>query len=146
MDVYATSKLCVETTAASFARRFPDTDIYILRIGAVITPDRFESAFAKYVGEPEKWKVHGWSYTDARDLGNMCHAGLMTDGLGYQVFNAVNDDITNDEPSEEFLSRMCPGTRLMRPMGTFEAPITNRKMKEMLGFEEEFGWRRVLEK
>ena len=94
-----------------------------------------------YVDHPEQWKVHGWSYTDARDLGNMCHAALTTDNLGFQVFNAVNDDITNDEPSEEFLGRMCPGTRFKRGMGTFEAPVTNRKMKEMLGFEEEGGWR-----
>ncbi|KAF2178499.1 NAD-dependent epimerase/dehydratase-like protein [Zopfia rhizophila CBS 207.26] len=140
MDTYATSKVCMERVASSFARRF-GVDIYVLRIGAVITPDRHEEAFRGYVNEPHHWKVHGWSYTDARDLGNMCHLCVEKDGLGFQIFNATNDEITNEHPTEEFLRMVCPETPFTRVMGKYEAPFTNRKMKEMLKFQEEYPWR-----
>jgi nucleoside-diphosphate-sugar epimerase len=144
MDSYATSKLCMERIAQSFALRYPGTDIYILRIGAVITPDMFDSFFTKYTTQPEKWKAHGWSYTEARDLGNMCQKGIEKDGLGFQVFNAVNDEITNWEDEGDvgrFLGRVAPGTKVVGEMGKWEAPVSNAKIRETLGFREEFGWR-----
>lgn len=146
MDVYGLSKVCMERTAASFYRRFKNVDIYVLRIGAVITPDKYEEKFKDYCDSPEKWKSHGWSYTDARDLGMMCNLAVQTDGLGFQVFNAVNDELTNEDDAESFLKKMEPGTPIKSSMGKHEAPISNRKIKEMLKFDEEFGWRRVLGK
>lgn len=56
MDSYATSKLCMENIAASFAKRY-SIDVYVLRIGAVITPESFEDKFRSYLEHPEKWKV-----------------------------------------------------------------------------------------
>ncbi len=38
------------------------------------------------------------------------HLCLEKDGLGFQVFNAVNDTITADQPTAEFLSEMVPRT------------------------------------
>lgn len=142
MDVYATSKVCMERIAASFAKRFPGVDIYCLRISAVIEPELHAKKFKAYLDRPYDWKVHGWSYTDARDLGNMIQCCLMKSGLGFQVFNAVNDEITNHEGenTEEFLRKACPETRITRTMGRRESPISNQKMKEMLGFKEEFPW------
>ncbi|RYN40667.1 hypothetical protein AA0112_g2547 [Alternaria arborescens] len=147
MDVYATSNLCMETTAASFARRFPGVDIYCLRISAVIEPENHTKKFEAYLTRPQDFKVHAWSYTDARDLGNMVHCCLQTDGLGYQVFNAVNDDITIPETegtSEDWLRKVCPETEILTRMGEKKSPVSNKKMKDMLGFREEFGWRKVL--
>lgn len=146
MDVYATSKVCMERIADSFARRFKGVDIYALRIGAVIEPENFESKFEKYLQQPEKWKAHAWAYTDARDLGNMIQCCLAKDGLGFQVFNAVNDEITNEEETEVFLQRMCPNTPLTKKLGPRESPVSNWKMKEMLGFKEEFPYREVLKR
>ncbi|RMZ73932.1 proteasome component PRE4 [Pyrenophora seminiperda CCB06] len=147
-DVYAASKLCMETLAASFSRRFPSTDIYCLRISAVIEPELHEEKFRKYMSTPERFKVHAWSYTDARDLGGMVHACLGRDGLGFQVFNAVNDECTVHEregPIEDWLRRMCPSTKITRSMGSRESPVCNGKMRDLLGWREEFGWRKVLE-
>ncbi|KAH7119209.1 hypothetical protein EDB81DRAFT_766820 [Dactylonectria macrodidyma] len=140
MDVYALSKICAERTARSFATRF-GVDIYALRIGAVIAPDEYDTRFHRYVNEAEKWKVHGWSYVDARDLGKMCALGVKKDGLGYQVFNATNDEITNDRETGEFLKQQCPETPFRRAMGTHEAPMSNAKIKELLGFEQDHSWR-----
>jgi len=45
-----------------------------------------------------------------RDLGQMCHLCVERDGLGFQVFNATNDEITNlaATTTEEFLRKECP--------------------------------------
>ena len=145
-DTYSISKLCGERVARGFARRF-GTDIYALRIGALIAPEEYQTdVFNAYVERPEEWKVHGWSYTDARDLGEMCERCVKVDGLGWQAFNATNDEITNslseDGNTEAFLKRMCPETPFTRRMGGREAPMSNRKMKEMLGFEEQHHWKK----
>lgn len=145
MDVYATSKVCMERVAESFARRFPGVDIYCLRIAAIIEPEQHAAKMGAYVRSPEKWKAHAWSYLDARDLGNIVQCCLQRDGLGYQVFNAANDEITNEEGTEAFLKRVCPGVEITRRLGGREAPVSNRKLKDMLGFREEFPWRTVLE-
>ncbi|KAB8072479.1 NAD(P)-binding protein [Aspergillus leporis] len=140
MDVYALSKVCGERTARSFARRFGN-DIYVMRLGAVITPDEFQGRFEGYVERPEEYKVHGWAYTDARDIGLMFDRCLVTDGLGFQIFNGVNDEITNfAESTTEFLQRMCPQTIITREMEAREAPVTNKKMKRMLGFRQSSRW------
>ncbi|CZR55908.1 related to nucleoside-diphosphate-sugar epimerases [Phialocephala subalpina] len=139
-DPYALSKLMGEVMARSFASRF-NVDIYCFRIGAVIQPDEYNDVFEKYVGDPARWAVHGWSYTDARDLGQMCHRGLETNGLGWQVFNATNDTITNLTPTMEFLSALHPEILFTREMTGFEAPMSNKKIRELLSFREEHSWR-----
>ncbi|OOQ85158.1 hypothetical protein PEBR_27080 [Penicillium brasilianum] len=140
-DTYALAKLCGERVARGFAARY-GTDIYTLRIGHVIGPDDYNGdVFYGYVHEPSQWKVHGWSYTDARDLGGMCEAALRTDGLGFQVFNATNDTITNLQHTEELLRSHFPQTLITRRLGKFEAPLSNAKIKRMLGFEEKHPWR-----
>lgn len=145
MDTYALSKVCVERTARSFALKF-NKDIFCYRIGAVILPEEYNASFKRYVEEPSDFKVHGWSYTDARDLGKMCALGIEKSGLGFHIFNATNDTITNNSAcATTFLKEQCPGTPFTREMGPLEAPVTNRKMKELLGFEEDHDWRKYYE-
>ncbi|KAJ6095348.1 hypothetical protein N7486_006094 [Penicillium sp. IBT 16267x] len=141
-DTYAIAKLCNERVSRGFAARF-GADIYVLRIGHVIGPDEYnEDTFYSYVHEPELWKVHGWAYIDSRDLAGMCEAGLQKNGLGFQVFNATNDTITNLRPTKEFLQESYPDTPLTRQLEEFEAPLTNAKIKRLLGFQEKHNWRK----
>ena len=140
MDTYALSKLCGERTARTFARRF-DNDIYALRIGNVIEPHEYEQDFPKHVGQPETRKRNAWSYIDGRDLGQICDLCIQKDGLGFQVFNATNDNITTTVPTEQFLKQNCPNTPITRKMGEWEAPLCNRKIREVLGFKQEHDWR-----
>ncbi|KAH7020429.1 NAD dependent epimerase/dehydratase [Ilyonectria destructans] len=140
-DPYALSKLVGETVARSYASRF-GVDIYCLRIGAIVEPDQYPNSFASYLGQPGSWDVHGWSYIDLRDLGQMCHLCLSFDGLGWQVFNATNNHITNNEKTTDFLERVSPSTPFSREMGDHEAPISNLKIQRMLGFKEEHPWKR----
>lgn len=139
MDSYGLSKVVNEKTARAFAMRY-GADIYALRIGNVIEPHEY-GRFHDFLADPMSRKRNAWSYIDARDLGEIVHLCVGKDGLGYQVFNAVNDTITADLPTAEFLARYAPGSPLKRPMVGDEAPLSNRKAREVLGFREAHPWR-----
>jgi nucleoside-diphosphate-sugar epimerase len=141
MDTYACSKLCGERIARTFARRF-NSDIYALRIGNVIEPHEYARDFPRHVGEPQTRKRNAWSYIDARDLGQICDLAVKKDGLGFQVFNATNDTITTTVPTKQFLEENEPGTKITREMGEWEAPLSNRKIREVLEFREVHDWRK----
>ncbi|TPW31589.1 NAD(P)-dependent oxidoreductase [Martelella alba] len=142
MDSYGLSKVCNEKTARAFAMR-TGADIYALRIGNVISPEDY-AKFPAFLADPPSRKRNAWSYIDARDLGQIVDLCLKKDGLGFQVFNAVNDTITAREPTAEFLAKYAPNTPVTREMGAYEAPLSNRKIREVLGFREEHDWRKYV--
>jgi nucleoside-diphosphate-sugar epimerase len=142
MDSYGLSKVVNEKTARAFAMR-SGADIYALRIGNVIEPHEYDR-FPAFIADPPSRKRNAWSYIDARDLGQIVHLCLAKNGLGFQVFNAVNDTITANEPTAEFLKRWCPKTPHRRPLQDQEAPLSNRKIRETLGFLEEHNWRKYV--
>ena len=142
MDSYGLSKVVNEKTARAFAARFK-ADIYALRIGNVIEPHEY-ARFRDFVQNPPSRKRNAWSYIDARDLAQLVHLCLQKDGLGFQVFNAVNDTITAGQPTAEFLAQWCPGVPLTRLLLGNEAPLSNRKAREVLGFKEHHDWRNEL--
>ncbi|WIJ24519.1 NAD-dependent epimerase/dehydratase family protein [Devosia sp. RR2S18] len=143
MDSYGLSKVVNEKTARAFAMR-SGADIYALRIGNVVEPHEYDR-FPDFIAHPPSRKRNAWSYIDARDLGQMVDLCVARDGLGFQVFNAVNDEITADQPTAEFLAKWAPGTPITRPISGQEAPISNRKIREVLGFREEHKWRRYVD-
>ncbi|MBZ9653721.1 NAD-dependent epimerase/dehydratase family protein [Phyllobacterium lublinensis] len=142
MDSYGLSKLVNEKTARAFAMR-TGADIYALRIGNVIEPHEYDR-FPAFLANPMSRKRNAWSYIDARDLGQIVDLAIRKDGLGFQVFNAVNDTITATLPTREFLAKYCAGVPVQRPLAEFEAPLSNRKAREVLGFREEHDWRKYV--
>jgi hypothetical protein len=78
----------------------------------------------------------------------MVDCGIRTSGLGFQVFNAVNDESVFDgeESTVDRLKGLGQRAEFVDEMGRREAPVRNRKIREMLGFREEFPWRTVLGK
>ncbi len=142
MDSYGLSKLVNEKTARAFAMR-TGADIYALRIGNVIEPHEYDR-FPAFLADPMSRKRNAWSYIDARDLGQIVDLAIRKDGLGFQVFNAVNDTITATIPTQEFLAKYCPNVPIRRKLGEFEGPLSNRKTREVLGFREEHDWRKYV--
>lgn len=142
MDSYGLSKVVNEKTARAFAMR-TGADIYALRIGNVIEPHEYDR-FPSFLADPPSRKRNAWSYIDARDLGQIVDLCVAKDGLGFQVFNAVNDEITANEPTAAFLKKWAPGTPIARELGEYEAPLSNRKIREVLGFKEEHNWRQYV--
>jgi len=142
MDSYGLSKELNEKMSRAFAMRY-GIDIYALRIGNVIEPHEYDR-FPGFIADPMSRKRNAWTYIDARDLGQIVDLCLKKDGLGFQVFNAVNDTITADMPTKAFLAKYCPNVPVTREMGEFEGPLSNRKIKEVLGFKEEHDWRKYV--
>lgn len=142
MDSYGLSKVINEKTARAFSER-TGADIYALRIGNVIEPQEY-NRFPGFVAHPETRLRNAWCYIDARDLGQIVHLCIEKDGLGYQVFNATNDTVTTDLSTAELAQRFFPNVPLKwQPQGD-EAMISNRKIREVLGFKEEHNWRKYV--
>ena len=142
MDSYGLSKVINEKTARAFAMRY-GADIYALRIGNVIEPHEYDM-FEGFLKDPLSRKRNAWSYIDARDLGQMVDLAIAKDGLGFEAFNATNDTITATIPTAEFLKKYCPQIPITRELGEWEAPLSNRKIRDVLGFKEEHNWRRYV--
>ncbi|KAI2639350.1 UDP-glucose 4-epimerase [Xylaria nigripes] len=141
MDSYGMSKVCGEQIARGFARRFGN-DIYALRLSGIIEPHEYERDFPKYLGQLAARRRSAWSYIDARDIGQICHLCIQKDGLGFQTFNAANDTIISVESTRKFLGKAVPDATITREMGEFEAPLSNKKIRDVLGFKEEHDWRK----
>jgi len=142
-DSYAMSKICNEATARSFQAR-SGIDIYGLRINNVIEPHEYAEQFPAFMDDPGLRRRNIFAYIDARDLGQMVDCCLRRDGLGYEVFNVSNDDMSVGITSNEVIARFyqdVPVRRQMRPDETFYA---NDKAKRMVGFAPRHSWRDVL--
>ncbi|MGV1762972.1 NAD(P)-dependent oxidoreductase [Agrobacterium rhizogenes] len=142
MDSYGLSKVLNEKTARAFAERF-GIDIYALRIGNVIEPHEYER-FPEFFADSEIRKRIAWSYIDARDLGQIVHLCIEKSGLGFQVFNAANDTVSANTPSRELAAKHFPNVPFTREIGEYEGLLSNRKIREVLGFKEEHDWRRYV--
>ena len=138
-DSYAMSKVVNEATAKSFQRR-SGIDIYGLRINNVIEPHEYIENFPKFLKDPDLRRRNIFSYTDARDLGQMVQKCLNTDGLGFQIFNASNDDHSVGLSSKELIDRYYKDV----PIQSDKIPqsfYSNEKAKRLLGFKPEHCWR-----
>ena len=137
-DAYALSKVVNEATARAFQMR-SGADIYALRIGNVIEPHE-HGRFTEFNANPEMRRRKLFNYVDARDLGQIVHRCLRTDGLGYRVFNAANDGNSVILPTPEIAERFLPGVPLRPELGEREGLYSNARAREVLGFREEHPW------
>lgn len=143
MDSYGLSKVVNEQTARSFQRR-SGFDIYALRIGNVIEPHEYAELFPTYFAHPEVRRRNAFCYIDARDLGQIVDLCLQKEGLGYQVFNAGNDQNGAILPSQELAETFFPGVPISRELGEHEALFSNRKIRDVLGFSEQHNWQKYV--
>jgi nucleoside-diphosphate-sugar epimerase len=117
----------------------------------VIEPHEYAQNFPAYIADPPSRKRNAWSYIDARDLGQICDLAIQKSGLGFQIFNATNDTISirvgekgHEASTKEFLEKQCPGVKFTREMGQNEAPLSNRKIREVLGFRDIHDWKKYV--
>jgi nucleoside-diphosphate-sugar epimerase len=143
MDSYGMSKKVNEATARSFQRR-SGFDIYALRIGNVIEPHEYAERFPSFAADPGQRRRITFSYIDARDLGQIVDLALKKDGLGWQVFNACNDTNSVPQTNAELLAQFFPNVPLSRDVGPHESLLSNRKIREVLGFKENHNWRQYV--
>ena len=102
--------------------------------------------FPQYLDNPSIRKRNAWSYIDARDLGQICDLAIRKSDLGFQIFNCTNDTITvRGMTTKDFLAKHCPQTKISRELGEYEAPLSNRKIREVLGFKDVHDWRKYVQ-
>ncbi|MGP9807868.1 NAD-dependent epimerase/dehydratase family protein [Halomonas sp. AOP12-C2-37] len=142
-DSYAMSKVVNEVTARSFQAR-SGIDIYGLRINNVIEPHEYAELFPDFLDQPAMRQRNIFAYIDARDLGQMVDCCLKTDGLGYEVFNVANNDLSVGLTNAQVIERFYPNVPLRREMGEFETFYSNDKARRLVGFAPTYSWRDAL--
>ena len=142
-DSYAMSKVANEVTARSFQARTA-FDIYGLRINNVIEPHEYAEMFPPFLTDPALRRRNLFAYIDARDLGLMVQRCLEVDGLGYEVFNVANADMSVAATTDEVRARFYDGVELRRPMGRNETFYSIDKARDLLGYSPQHSWRDVL--
>ncbi len=142
-DAYAMSKVANEVTARSFQAR-TGSDIYGLRINNVIEPHEYAEKFPDFLADPSLRRRNIFAYIDTRDLGQMVQRCLEVDGLGYEVFNVANADMSVAATNQEILDRFYDGVTLSRQMGRDETFYSIEKARELLGYTPQHSWRDVL--
>jgi nucleoside-diphosphate-sugar epimerase len=142
-DAYAMSKVAGEVTARSFQAR-TGADVYGLRINNVIEPHEYADLFPAFLDDPSLRRRNVFAYIDTRDLSQLVQRCLEVDGLGYEVFNVANADMSVAASTEEVRHRFYDGVELRREMGRDETFYAIDKARDLLGFAPEHSWRDVL--
>ena len=142
-DSYAMSKVAGEATARSFQAR-TGVDIYGLRINNVIEPQEYAAKFPPFLADPSLRRRNVFAYIDTRDLGQMVQRCLEVDGLGYEVFNVANADMSVAATTDEVRERFYDGVEVRREMGRDETFYSIDKARTLLGFAPTYSWRDVL--
>lgn len=139
-DSYAMSKVVNEATARSFQRR-SGFDIYGIRINNVISPGQYADDFPVWLANPDMRRRNIFAYIDARDLGAMVDCMLKTDGLGFEVFNASNDEHSTAMSTAEIISRYYQDVPVKRNLSGDETVYCNAKAKRLLGWAPAHSWK-----
>lgn len=142
MDSYGMSKVVNEKTARAFQHR-SNTDIYGLRIGNVMEPHDYDR-FPGFFDDPACRLRNIFCYIDARDLGQIVDLCLKTDGLGFQIFNAGNNNNSVNIPNAEIIERFYSNVPVTRKMDPEEALFSNMKIRDVLGFRENHNWKKYV--
>jgi nucleoside-diphosphate-sugar epimerase len=143
-DSYAMSKVANEVTARSFQAR-TGADVYGLRINNVIEPHEYAEMFPPFLEDPSLRRRNVFAYIDVRDLGTMVERCLATDGLGYEVFNVANADMSVAASTDEVRERFYDGVEVRKEMGPDETFYAIDKARSLLGWEPQHSWREVLD-
>ncbi|MDQ3627758.1 MAG: NAD(P)-dependent oxidoreductase [Actinomycetota bacterium] len=142
-DSYAMSKVAGEVTARSFQAR-TGADVYGLRINNVIEPHEYAELFPAFLDDPSLRRRNLFAYIDTRDLAQMTQRCLETDGLGYEVFNVANADMSVAASTQEIRDRFYDGVEVRREMGRDETFFAIDKARDLLGYAPQHSWRDVL--
>ena len=111
-----------------------DGGIEVLARGEILVRNRF--------ARNARRRRNLFAYIDVRDLGQMVQRCLEVDGLGYEVFNVANADMSVAATTQEIQDRFYDGVEVRREMGrdeTFYAidKVTNLHVGLLLNFGAE---------
>jgi nucleoside-diphosphate-sugar epimerase len=143
-DSYAMSKVAGEVVARSFHAR-TGADVYGLRINNVVEPHEYAEKFPPFLADPALRRRNLFAYIDTRDLGQVTLRALETDGLGFELFNVANADMSVAATTQEILDAFYDGVEVRREMGRDETFYSIDKARDLLGYAPRHSWRDVLD-
>ncbi|MFB9377507.1 NAD-dependent epimerase/dehydratase family protein [Kineococcus gynurae] len=143
-DSYAMSKVAGEVISRSFHAR-TGADVYGFRINNVIEPHEYAEKFPAFLDDPALRRRNIFAYIDTRDLGQMTLRALETDGLGFEMFNVANADLSVAATTGEIIETFYDGVEVRKEMGRDETFYSIDKARNLLGYSPEHSWRDVLE-
>jgi nucleoside-diphosphate-sugar epimerase len=140
-DPYALSKVASEEILHGFHRRCGMRTITI-RPPAVIMPEQYQQRFDANRANPLRAGGFLWTYVDARDLATIFRLALEKTELRDEVIYGTAEDAWAERPLAELVPQYFPdaGDKAAHLTGT-EAGVTNAKAKRLLGFEQQYFWR-----
>ena len=138
-DSYGLSKVLNEQTGQAFQKR-TGIDIYVLRIGNIIEPNEY-SRFKEFCENPKVRLRNLFNYIDARDLAQAIELCIQKDGLGYEVFNVTHNNNSVNLKTDQIIKEFFPNVELKRKMEDYEAILSSKKIRNMLGFKPEHDWK-----
>ena len=115
-----------------------------MRINNVIEPHEYADMFPAFLEDPSLRRRNVFAYIDTRDLSRMVQRCLETDGLGYEVFNVANADMSVAATTQELQHRFYDGVEVRRELGRDETFYAIDKARDLLGFAPRHSWRQVL--
>ncbi|GGM27767.1 nucleoside-diphosphate-sugar epimerase [Paraliobacillus quinghaiensis] len=143
-DSYGLSKVVNEQTAEMIHNR-TGMQIVSLRIGNVIAPHMYKN-FPGFIDKPEIRKTIVWSYIDARDAATAYRLAVEKDGLGNTVLNVAADDSSMDIKSKDLMDIIYPEVTIRKELNGYETLLSNKKLKDLLGWEQKYNWRDEVKK
>ncbi|MBM2812708.1 MAG: NAD-dependent epimerase/dehydratase [Chloroflexi bacterium] len=139
-DPYGLSKLCDEQIARSFSIR-SGIETIAIRPSLVLFPEMSER-LTKQGGQPIA-KFGVYTHVDVRDLAQAFRLAAEVPHKGHVSLWVGADDSSANEPLSVGLPRVVPQLGDMASALDGEKPgISNRRSKEVLGWEQRYSWRR----
>lgn len=145
-DSYSYSKLAGEQLLASYTRAY-GMRTYALRSAGICNAER-RAEMARHASAVTTWSDWLWAWVGSEDVAS-AHRLLMEraheiESHGVYFCNA--DDTTALEPTQELVERYRPDlVPVTRRLEGHESLLSNRKLKEAVGWQHKTSWRDLRE-
>jgi nucleoside-diphosphate-sugar epimerase len=146
-DSYSYSKHVGEELLASYTRAY-GIRTYVLRSAGICFLER-RQRMAQQAGPAKEWDSWLWAWVSSEDQA-AAHRMLMEKAQeikAHDVFFCNGDDTTALEPTRELVEKFKP--ELRSATGALEGHaslLSNRKLKQTIGWEHKLSWREFLKK
>jgi len=145
-DSYSYSKLVGEELLASYTRAY-GMRTYVLRSAGICSAER-RASIAERAGPASGWDDWLWAWVGSEDVAS-AHRLLMERAQEIEphgVYFCNADDTTAVEPTQELVQRYRPD--LLSVTGRLEGHeslLSNRRLKQAVGWEHKTSWRELRE-
>lgn len=138
-STYALSKVVGETLAEHISG-WSGIPFVGLRFSNIFRPEDY-ARVPSFQDDATGRQWNLWGYIDVRDAAASCRNGLEADVTGAQSFIIAAADTIMARSSADLLRAVFPGVEIRGEFGEFETLLSNRKAREVLGFEPRHSWR-----